>query len=174
MPDLITMGVAWFLAWLFGTAAVHKGRNLQHYRRLMSTYLNGAPVAAVAVWALAMVELCTALLLLFSQLRPMGLVLAILLLLAYASMMGLQLARGRADMKCGCAGPASDMTISPALIMRNLACAVLAGLAMMPTITVAAGITGLALALFVATFTALVYLGCEQLIVNAQQMAGER
>ena len=173
MPDLIALGIALFLSWLFGSAAVHKARNLEHYRQLMARYLNGRPVSASSVWLIAAVEMSSAAMLLLPQTRPTGLLVAALLLLAYAALMGLQLARGRADMKCGCAGPASDMTISPALIVRNLVCAALALVASMPVISVEAGLAGIGLGLFVAVFTTLIYLGSEQLIANAQQMAGE-
>lgn len=173
VPDLIADGVAWFLAWLFGTAALHKARNIEHYRRLMGKYLNGSPVGPVFVWLVASVELSVALTMLLPQTRWTGLAGTALLLIAYASLMGVQLARGRADMKCGCAGPASDTTISPALMLRNLACAALALVAMTPNISVDAGVAGVGLALFVATFAALTYLGSEQLIANAQHMAGE-
>lgn len=173
MPDLIVMGIGWFLAWLFGTAAVHKLRNIGHYRRLMGKYLDGGPVAPVFVWLVAAVEMSLAIAVVLPQTQRIGLASTALLLIAYAGLMGLQLARGRADMKCGCAGPASDTTISPALVLRNLACAVLALVAMAPNVSVDAGVAGIGLALFVASFAALAYLGSEQLIANAQQMAGE-
>jgi hypothetical protein len=174
LPDLIAMGVAWFLAWLLGTAAIHKARNAEHYQRLMSKYLNDLSVGPVLVWLLVAVELSLAVAMLLPQTQWLGLVGTALLLVAYASLMGMQLARGRADMKCGCAGPASDTTISPTLVLRNLACAVLALLATTPTISMDAGVAGIGLALFVAAFAALIYLGSEQLIANGQQMAGER
>ena len=173
MPDLIAMGVGWFLAWLFGTAALHKARNIAHYQRLMGKYLNDSPVAPVFVWLVAAVEMSLAIAMLLPQTQRTGLVATALLLIAYAGLMSLQLARGRADMKCGCAGPASDTTISPALVLRNLACAALALVAMAPNVSVDAGVAGVGLALFVASFAALAYLGSEQLIANAQHMAGE-
>ena len=174
VPDLIATGVAWFLAWLFGTAAFHKVRNIEFYQRLMGTYLNDSPVDSVFVRLVAALELGLSLAMLLPQSRWAGLAAAALALIAYACLMGLQLARGRADMKCGCAGPASDTTISPALVLRNVACAALALLAMSPTISVDSGLAGIGLALFVATFAAVTYLGSEQLIANAQQMAGEK
>lgn len=174
MPDLIVVGIALFLSWLFGSAALHKWRNVGHYRQLMARYLNGAGVSGVQVRLVAMVELTCVLLLLVPVTRQAGLLVAAVLLLSYAALMGLQLARGRADMKCGCAGPASDVTISPALVARNSITAVLAAGAMLPSASIEAGVAGIGLALFVAVFTTLLYLGSEQLIVNAQQMAGER
>lgn len=173
VPDLVATGVAWFLAWLLGSAAFHKARNIEQYQRLMGKYLNDSAVGSVFVWLVAAVELCMTLAMLLPQTRWAGLAAAALLLIAYAGMMGVQLAKGRADMKCGCAGPASDTTISPTLVLRNLACAALALVAMSPTISVDSSAAGTGLALFVATFAALTYLGSEQLIANAQQMAGE-
>lgn len=173
VPDLIATGVAWFLAWLLGTAAFHKACNIEHYQRLMGKYLNDSSVGSVFVWLVAAVEMSLALAMLLPQMRGAGLAAAALLLIAYAGLMGVQLARGAADIKCGCAGPASETTISPTLVLRNLACASLTLLAMSPTISVDSGVAGIGLALFVATFATLIYLGSEQLIANAQQMAGE-
>ena len=174
MPDLITIGLAWFLAWLFAAAGLHKFRAPDFYRQLLGAYLSAIPSSRISVWLLASLELGLALLLLSPQLRSVGLAGSALLLLAYAGLMGQQLARGTTDLKCGCAGAASSTTVSPALVVRNLVCASLALAALAPSVLSSAGATGIALSFFIAVFIAVIYLSSEQLINNAQQIAGER
>ena len=87
--------------------------------------------------------------------------------------MASQILRGQADMACGCAGPDSRLGISWALVVRNGICAALALLAVTAAGAADGGWVGLGLSLFVAVFAALVYETSEQLISNAQWMAGE-
>jgi hypothetical protein len=96
---------------------------------------------------------------------------AALLLLGYAGLMAWQILRGQVGMQCGCAGPDSQLAISWALVIRNTVCAGLALLAM--DSGAASGWLALALALLIAAFAVIVYETCEQLIGNAQWMAGE-
>ena len=159
MPDLVANAIALFLAWMFGVAAVHKFGHAGHYRRLVGSYLDTASVPAGAVYTIAALELTLALALLIPGVAgAVGLPGAAALLVAYAGLMGLQLARGRADMKCGCAGPAADVTISPALVVRNLVCAALALAATMPALEVSVGMTGILFSLLLAIFAIVVYL----------------
>jgi len=174
LPDLISIGLAWFLAWLFAAAALHKFRAPDDYRELLGAYLPGLPSSRVFVWLPASLELGLALLLLLPQLRSVGLAGGALLLLAYAGLMGLQLARGNTDLKCGCAGAASSTTVSPVLVVRNLVCALLALAALAPSVLVSAGLAGMVLSIFIAVFSVVIYLSTEQIISNAQQIAGER
>lgn len=76
-------------------------------------------------------------------------------------------------MQCGCAGPDSQLGISWALVVRNGICAALAALALSASTLVEVSWLGVGLAGFVAMFMALVYLTSEQIISNAQWMAGE-
>ena len=174
IPEAIGIGLAWFLAWLFGQAAWHKFGAADFYMQLMRRYLGPIPGGRLSVWAVAAVEGLTALSLLLPQTREVGLVSVAVLLLAYAGLMALQLWRGKADMQCGCAGPDSQLSISWALVMRNGICA---ALALLPLGTVTSAVpaswSGWALAVFVAVFAALIYLTSEQLVSNAQWMAGE-
>lgn len=174
MPDLVGNGVAWFFAWLFATAALHKFRDPVYYRELLANWLPGLPGAQLAGWLAGALEVAIAILLLAPAARPAGLLTGAMLLLLYAVLMASQLARGRRDVKCGCAGPASAVTISPVLLLRNMLCAGLALVALLPPAVVGAGVTGVGLSLSVATFLALAYLASEQIIANAQLMAGEK
>ena len=174
LPDLISLGLAWFLAWLFAQAAIHKFSAPGVYRQLVAVYLETAMVGRSAVWLIASLELTVALLLLLPISRQAGLAGSALMLLAYSGLMGLQLARGRVDLQCGCAGPASNTTITPSLVARNLICVLLALLAMAPATVVTIGVLSTGLSIFIAVFSILTYLSSEQMISNAQQMAGGR
>lgn len=172
LPATIGVGLAWFLGWLFAQAAFHKVSAPQYYRRLMTRYLGG-PGGGVAVWLVAALEAGIALALILPQWRAAGLAAAAALLVLYAGLMASQILRGSSDMQCGCAGPDSQLGISWALVARNGVCAVMALLAMTSTADVDVGWLGLSLSLFVAVFAALVYVASEQIISNAQWMAGE-
>ena len=105
MPELISTGIALAFVWLFGSAAWHKFSSLDWYAGLLQSWGVERIPMRPAIRAVAAVELMVALGLLLPPLRNMALLLAALLLLAYAVMMALQLARGKASLRCGCAGP---------------------------------------------------------------------
>lgn len=118
------------LALLFLVAAAHKlgdaGRfaaTLVEYRLLPA---RSVPLVARLVPA-AEVAVAVAL----GGRRAAGLLAAAGMLLLYAGAIGINLARGRRHIDCGCAGPATRRPISGWLVARNLAlaAAALAGLA---------------------------------------------
>ncbi len=172
MPAIISDGVAWFLVCLFVQAAWHKLGAPQYYRRLMTRYV-GRLGGGIAVWLVALLEAYIALSLLLPESRAAGLAAAAGLLLAYGGLMARQVLRGESNMQCGCAGPDSPLGVSWALVIRNGVCAGLALLAMTSGGAANAGWIGLVISLLVALFALLVYETSEQLISNAQWMAGE-
>lgn len=172
VPAIIGNGLAWFLVWLFAQAALHKLGAPQFYRQLMTRYVGNAG-GGIAVWLVAALEMAIAVSLLVPQWRTVGLVAAALMFLGYAVLMARQILGGKADMQCGCAGPDSELGISWPLVVRNGVCAALALLAMNSASTAAGGWAGVTLSLFIALFAALLYLTSEQIISNAQWMAGE-
>lgn len=173
MPEFLVISIALFLAWLFATAGIHKVRSPTWYAGLISRYLEVQKFSRGLLMIVALSELACALLLLLSETRVLGLVLAALLLVAYAALMMVQLQRGRADMNCGCAGPASDTTISSGLVYRNLVCAGLAVVAAsLPVQSVGWSLSVLVTSGLVSLFLALVYIACEQLIANSQRFSG--
>ncbi|MFT4824599.1 MAG: hypothetical protein ACJASY_000828 [Halioglobus sp.] len=173
MPDLVSDGLALFFAWLFALAAIHKLRAAGDYLAPMSAYLPGMNLTTVSVRVVAGVELSVAVMVLLPGSRTIGLIASAGVLVVYAAAMALQISRGIDNIKCGCAGPSSQVLVSPALVLRNIVCSALALLALTPTTGVTSGIAGLGLTLFVPAFMMMVYLCSEQLIGNAQQMVGE-
>lgn len=168
MSAILGTGLAWFCVWLFAQAALHKLFSHQYYRGLMVRYV-GDIGSGVAVWLIAALETFIVLMLILPQWRVAGLAAAAVMLVFYAALMITQLVRGEAGMQCGCAGPASSLEISWALVVRNGVCAGLAILAMSSGSALPDGLLGVCLSGFVALFTVLVYLSSEQNISNAQQ-----
>ena len=169
MPELISTGIALAFVWLFGSAAWHKFSSLDWYAGLLQSWGVERIPMRPAIRAVAAVELMVALGLLLPQLRNMALLLAALLLLAYAVMMALQLARGKASLRCGCAGPASAISISPSLVTRNLLCASVAILASIPGAAIAWSPGSAGASLLLGVFLVIVYAATERMIGNAQQ-----
>jgi len=173
LPDPVINGIAWFYAVVFAVAALHKLRAPEYYAGVLADWFPGlAPVKSLGILA-GTIECALVLGLIMPQSRNAGLLAAALLLLIYATSMGLQLSRGRKDVRCGCAGPASTVSISPALLLRNLMCAALALSAVSSEPRVIESFASGTLSVAVAVFLLLVYLTSEQMIANAQLVTGE-
>ncbi len=171
MPDVLAYGIAGFAAWLLGISAWHKLRFSSFFTELASTYLGGASVPSLLIRFLATVELVVAIALLIPSLRVLALGAAAGILLAYALLILSRILAGQRDMRCGCAGPASQLTLSPLLVVRNLLCGVLLLAAVPVLVTPLGPLLTFALAVSVSTFLVVLYLCCENLIANAQQMS---
>lgn len=177
MYEVIGLGVAGFLAWLFAAAGLHKLRYPASLEEVAGQYL---PASLRGRWQgglvmlIGVVELLVALALLLPATRAMGAGGAAILLLAYALLMAWQLLQGRRDLRCGCAGPASDVRISPVLVARNVVLAGLSSLLWLGGAPAGPSIPALGLGLGMALFLLGLYLSVEQLISNSQFMAGSR
>ena len=120
------------LVLLFLVAAAHKLRDRGRFRATLADYrlLPAALVPAAGVFFPA-IEAALAATLVVPALRAPGLAGAAALLAVYSLGIAINLARGRRDLDCGCAGPAARRPISGWLVARNvtLAAAALALLA---------------------------------------------
>jgi hypothetical protein len=108
------------LALLLGSAALHKARDvgvfretLRNYRLLPDALVGGAAIAVLAV------ETLTALALLWPPSAGPGALAALGLLATYTAAIGINLARGRRHIDCGCSGPAHRQPLSGWLLVRN-------------------------------------------------------
>lgn len=169
---LVDYGIACFLAWLFATAGWHKLHDPAQFGALIEQYLPASLGRRWQVYPVGLTELALALVVLLPATRMLGGLLAASLLIVYAGLMGWQLVKGRRDLRCGCGGPASQVMISPVLLVRNLLCASAALLLVMPVESSPWTIPTVGLVLFIAGFLVLLYLSSEQLIANGQKMAG--
>jgi hypothetical protein len=173
LPGSVGVGIAWFLVWLFAQAAFHKISAPGYYQALIHRYVPAIRGGRIWVALVASLEVGIALCLVVPQWRALGLVAAAALLLVYGALMASEILRGGAGAQCGCAGPDSSLGTSWALVIRNGVCASLGLLGLAGTGTAEVSWLGLALAGFLALFTALVYLTIEQIVSNAQWMAEE-
>ena len=170
MPETIANGIALFLLWLFAVAGIRKLRAPAYYLKRLADYLPGVRAGRAVLYLVAAAELAVAVLLFVPGQRLAGLLGAVVLLMAYAVMMAWQYTHGHGDLQCGCAGPNSSLTVGPALVARNVVCALTAlGAAAYPGgFSTSPG--GIALALGVATVIITVYLYSDEVIAHAQAM----
>jgi hypothetical protein len=160
------------LALLFLVAAGHKLRDLGRFRATLAEYrLLPAVLTAPGAAAVVAAELAVAAALAGPTVRRSGLVAAAVVLLVYAAAVGINLARGRRDLDCGCAGPAVRRPISAWLVARNvvLAAAALAGLAPVRARTLV-WVDALTVAGGAAALAAL-YAALDRMIAHAPAMA---
>jgi hypothetical protein len=151
------------LALLFAATALHKARDPEGFRASVEGYallperLCGGVAGALTGGEAA---LAAALLLPASLgVRGPALVAAAALLGLYAAAIAVNLARGRRDIDCGCAGPAARQPLSGWLVARNallaaLALACLRGAALRPLVWVDAVTVSGGIALLAATWSA--------------------
>ena len=163
------------LALLLLSTALHKARDFAAFRSAVTGYALAperfaAPIAALLAFAEAAFGI--ALLAPASlALRAPALVATALLLALYAAAIAVNLARGRRDIDCGCAGPAARQPLSEWLLARNaiLAAAALVclgGVAVRPLIWVDALTVSGGVAMAVAT-----WLATHRLLANAPVLA---
>jgi len=126
---LIVIGIAL----LFASAAAHKLRDLPRFTEVFAAYrvLPGAPARRLA-WLIPCLELGLALGVLWEPSRRMAVISAIGVLIAYALGLGVNLARGRRDLDCGCGTARNRRPIAGWMVWRNLLLAVTLGIAAMP------------------------------------------
>jgi len=128
MDPVVDLTLRTAMALVFVAAASHKLRDPGRFRATLAEYRllpeGLAPLVAVA-------EVAAAGALLVPGTRAAGLLAAAVLLLVYGAAIAINLARGRRDIDCGCAGPGVRRPISGWLVARNaaLAAAALVGLA---------------------------------------------
>jgi len=111
---------------LLGTlvfAAAVRGK-IRHRHELVGVVANyrllPERVAAPAAWMIVALECLAALSLLSGVWLPAGAALAITLLAGFALAMGINLARGRREIDCGCFQSGLRQRLSPTLLARNI------------------------------------------------------
>jgi hypothetical protein len=108
------------IALLLAAAAVHKLRNPAAFAEVFVAYdLIPAAAARRLAWLIPAAELCIALALLWLPLRRMAIFGGVALFAAYGFGLGLNLARGRRDLDCGCAPAGNRRRIAAWMVWRN-------------------------------------------------------
>jgi hypothetical protein len=157
---------------LFASAAAHKLRDLARFDEIFSAYgmIPASPRVRIS-WAVPVSEIAVAAGLASNVTRPYAAVLGILLLLAYATAIAVNLRRGRRDLACGCGGPDERRPIAAWMVWRNLLIALAVATAFAPwtdrPLTMTDGVT----IVFGLLTVALIYLCADQLFGNAQRTA---
>jgi hypothetical protein len=125
VSSLLSATASAFTALVFARAAWHKLADFAEFTGFVADYrLVPDTQVKTAAAALVAVEVAIPVLLLVPATQATGAVLAVLMFGLYALAMGINIARGRTQVECGCGG--APTLLSPALLVRN---AVLAGIA---------------------------------------------
>ena len=110
------------VAAVMGGAALHKLRDGAAFRETVRDYrLLPDALAATGAVLVVLAEIAAVGLLLVPVTRSVGAILAGALLVLYAGAIGINLARGRTEIDCGCTWSGSGQTISAWLLLRNAA-----------------------------------------------------
>lgn len=122
------------LALIFLASGIEKIRDFAWFTEAVRQYrLVPDSVLSPVAFAVPAAELAFAAGLLYPPSRSLAAAGAIALLLLFALAIGINLARGRREIDCGCWGPAAQRSeISGWLVVRNIALALPAGLLLMP------------------------------------------
>jgi len=111
---------------LFAAAALHKFRDLRRFDEIFAAYGLLPRVTRGRLSRLVpLLEAGVAAGLLFGISRVAAACVGVLLLLAYATAIAVNLGRGRRDLACGCGGPDDRRSIAPYMVWRNVGMGVL-------------------------------------------------
>jgi uncharacterized membrane protein YphA (DoxX/SURF4 family) len=155
------------LSYLFLVGGWQKRADTAYFQQVITDYrLLPASWSPLLARAIPIVEICAGLALLIPALQLIALAAVATLLAVYTLAIALNIARGRRDLDCGCAGPGQEQTISGWLLGRNLVLISLALLSVPALQQLSMDWLGWSLALLGATLLALFYHVFNQLIAN--------
>jgi hypothetical protein len=160
------------VALLFGSASVHKLRDLGRFDEIFSAY---GVLPVLSRWRLSrgvpVMELAVAVGLLAAASRIYAVGVGIVLLLGYAAAIWINLRRGRRDLACGCGGPDERRPIAAWMVWRNVLLAGVLAVTLVPWITRPLGFTDVVTLTFGLLTLALIYLCVDQLMGYVQRSA---
>ena len=136
MPAMIDPAVGGLLAGafalLFASAALHKLLGLGQFAEVFRAYAVVPAALAPLSPLVPLLELTVGAALLAGRSRSGAAAAGTALLLAYATAIAMNLARGRRDLTCGCGGPNDRRPIAAWMVWRNLILAALLGATLLP------------------------------------------
>jgi uncharacterized membrane protein YphA (DoxX/SURF4 family) len=110
------------IALLFAAAALHKARGLGAFAATLGDYrILPRSLTRAAAPVFVVFELGAAAALLVPRADPVGPLAVLVLLFLYSAAIGINLARGRRHIDCGCLGPGHRLPLAPWLLARNAA-----------------------------------------------------
>jgi hypothetical protein len=156
------------IALLFAGAALHKLRDLRRFQEIFAAYglMPGRARLRLSL-AVPAVEALVALGVLFGVSRQVSSCTAVVLLLAYAAAIALNLSRGRRDLACGCGGPNDRRPIAEWMVWRNLCLASVAMVLLAPWGSRPLGVTDVVTIAFGTAACSLVYLCIDRLLSHS-------
>jgi len=119
-------------ALLFASASLHKLLDLKHFAEVFRAYGVLPPGLARISPLVPILEFTVAATLLAGPSRTAAAAGGVALLFAYAVAIGINLARGRRDLNCGCGGPNDRRPIAAWMVWRNLMLAAFLGATLLP------------------------------------------
>jgi uncharacterized membrane protein YphA (DoxX/SURF4 family) len=175
IDPILSVAPALVLACVFLAAGAHKWRDLRRFETTLDAYrlLPGRLAHAVGL-VLPLAESAIALGLLLPVTRPSAAWAGAVLLGTYTLAIGINLARGRRSIDCGCGNPGLNQSLTEWLLLRNGALIGLAVLAATPVLDRATGWLDWLVALLAATTVVLLYSACNQLLANRDRLVNLR
>ena len=176
-PDPILAAVAALsLAYAFVAAALHKWRHRARFAEILENYrLLPRPALRPTAWLLPGLEFLTGVLLLVCSFSPPLFAVAaascaIALLCMYTLAIGVNLARGRRSIDCGCGAPDLKQTIGVGLLLRNGVLIFCAALLLHPATPRAAGWLDWTVILPATAVCCLLYESVNRLLANRETL----
>lgn len=124
------------VALLFAVAGSHKLRSLAVFTELFAAYrVLPESAARRLAWLIPWLELALALALLWPPSRRLALLGAMILLVAYAAGLCLNLVRGRRELDCGCGTAGNRRSIAAWMVWRNILLTLALGIAALPWVS---------------------------------------
>jgi len=121
------------VALLFASAGLHKLRHIRRFEEIISSYALMPALERLRISrAVPILEIAVAAGLLVDVWRPYAGTAGIVLLLAYAGAIAINLRRGRRNIACGCGGPDERRPISGWMVWRNILISLVLAVALQP------------------------------------------
>lgn len=118
IPSLLAAALTVFVSLIFARAAWHKLGEFTEFTGFVADYrLVPERLVIEASWAIVGAEIASVAMQLVPGGRQFGLAIAVLMLLAYAGAMAINVSRGRTAIECGCGGAVQPLSWS--LVIRN-------------------------------------------------------
>jgi hypothetical protein len=122
------------LALIFGASGFIKLRDIETFEGSLANYqLAPTSMEKLLAYLLPMLECTAAVGLLLASTRAEAASMVLALLVVFTGAIGINLARGRTDIDCGCFGPALRQELSGWLLLRNVFLMILATMVILPT-----------------------------------------
>ena len=167
IDPVIVLIARFSLSWLFLGSASHKLRDMRDFRSVLATYrVLPDGLVGTAAWFVVAAELAVGIgALVQFALAYVG---AMLLLLAYAGGMVVNLQRGRRFIDCGCGGAAQPLSVG--LVVRNLLLSFGALIALSPTLTRPLGALDIVIVVVGSAVLGALYAAINQLLAARSRL----